>query len=364
MQRGQCVRYVVETLPRKSWYAPARSGPRTPGLGSPEHQKSSRSRMAHDPQQATLRPPKVSVCLLTYNHEHTIESTLQSVLQQSYPDFELIVSDDRSSDSTHALLLGIAEREPRLRVLRPDKNLGMAGNANFAVAHARCDYVALLHHDDLYSPRLLEAWVDVLDRNPTAGFVSNGYRDFTTGKALLHPFGELNRGTHVLQHAMLPLWGSPVRGTAMIRKRCWDAVGGMRERFGLLADVDLWMRLLAKYDLGYVPEPLITVRQDRPQDYPEDYKHWSWPRLKLGYEIYGTHHESFYGRASLRARAKQAVFRARVNADVLKWLGYAIVKKRRDILASSAEVANQYEYWPVAATRNLLRVLSRLGSQH
>jgi len=303
------------------------------------------------------------VCLLTYNHKHIVETTLQSVLQQTYADFELIVSDDCSSDGTYALLVSMAQREPRLRVIQPPTNLGMAGNANFAVAQAQGEYIALLHHDDIYSPNLLEAWSDVLDRNPSAGFVSNSYRDHSTGKVVDHPFSELNPGKHVLQYNMLPYWGCPVRGTAMIRKRCWDAVGGMRERFGMLADVDLWMRLVAKYDLGYVPEPLITVRHDRPECYPESYWRWSWPRLKLGYDIYGTHHQEFYGERSLHARAHQAIYRARVNADILKWLGYAIVKRRRDMLATSSEVENDYEYWPVVMTRKVLGRLSAIAAR-
>jgi glycosyltransferase involved in cell wall biosynthesis len=310
----------------------------------------------HDPKQVSTRP-KVSVCLLTYNHRHIVESVLQSILKQTFSNFELIVSDDCSTDGTYAALLAFAATDPRLRIVQPPSNLGMAGNANFAAAQARGEYIALLHHDDIYSERLIEAWAGVLDRNPTAGFVSNSYLDHSTGRLYLHPFRERNHGKHILRHAMLPVWGCPVRGTAMIRKRCWEAVGGMREQFGMLADVDLWMRLAARYDLGYVPEALIVVRHDRPDYYPDAYWRWSWPRLKLTYAIYGTHHESFYG-DSWRGRAHREVYRARVNADIVKWLGYALVKRRRDILQSSDEVANSYEYWPVSAARKLLRRLS------
>jgi glycosyltransferase involved in cell wall biosynthesis len=311
-------------------------------------------------EQAATRP-KVSVCLLTYNHRNVIASTLQSVLQQEFDDFELIVSDDRSTDGTYAELLALADSEPRLRVIQPPRNLGMAGNANFTVARARGQYIALLHHDDIYSPRLLAAWVDVLERNPTAGFVSNSYQNHHDGSIDVHPFAERNHGTKVLREVFLPSFGCPIRGTAMIRKRCWDAVGGMREELGMLADVDLWMRLAAKYDLGYVPEPLITVRHDRPDYYPDAYWRWSWSRLKLMYAIYGQHHERFYGRDSWYGSTKQAVYRARVSADIVKWLAYGIVKRRREILSSSSEVANEYELWPSVAARKLLERVSRRG---
>lgn len=317
--------------------------------------------MGHDQHEyARERLPKVSACLLTYNHRNLIESTIQSVLEQTYPDFELIVSDDRSTDGTYEALVALAQSHPKLRVLQPPKNLGMAGNANFAASHARGEYIALLHHDDIYSPRLLEAWAAVLDRHPSVGFVSNSYQDFESGRMHLHGFAERTPGARVLREAMLPSWGCPVRGTAMVRRSAWEAVGGMREQFGMLADVDLWMRLAAKFDLGYVPEPLIVVRNDRPDYYPKDYWRWSWPRHKLTYTIYGTHHESFYGRSTLKGRAHQALYRARVNADIVKWLGYAIFKRRPDILASSDEVGNDYEYLPVVAARKLLNQLSRV----
>ena len=319
-------------------------------------------RLAHDqhrdqPQTAQARP-KVSACLLTYNHRHLIESTIQSVLEQTYPDFELIVSDDRSTDGTFEALQALAKNNPKLRIIQPPKNLGMAANANFAVSHARGEYIALLHHDDIYSPRLIEAWATVLDRNPSAGFASNSYVDFKTGRMFLHPFAECNQGERILREAMLPNWGCPVRGTAMVRRSAWDAVGGMREQFGMLADVDLWMRLAAQYDLGYVREPLISVRNDRPEYYPDAYWRWSWPRYKLTYILYGANHESFYGRSTLKGRAHLAVYRARVNVDIVRWLGYGIVKRRGDILASSDQVGNMYEYLPVVALRKLLKQLS------
>ena len=87
-------------------------------------------------------------------------------------------------------------------------------------------------------------------------------------------------GKLFLERHLLPRWGCPVRGTAMIRRSHFEAVGGMREQFGLLADVDLWMRLSARAPVGYVPETLVAIRQARPAYYPEAYQSavWSWRR--------------------------------------------------------------------------------------
>lgn len=302
---------------------------------------------------------RISACVLTYNHAAVVGESVASVLRQDAKDFEVIISDDCSTDRTVAAVEEAAAGDPRVRVVRPPRNLGMAGNANFAVAQTSAPHVALLHHDDLYAPELLRRWSEVLDAHPSVGFVSTAYRSHLDGSVDLHPLRELNPGREVLERLMLPRWGCPVRGTAMIRRSAWDAVGGMRERFGMLADVDLWMRLAARFDVGYVAEPLITVRHARPEDYPDAYVSWSWKRLRIGHDIYGTNHLDYYGRDSLRGRLRQAHYRARVNVDIARWLGYGLVKRRPAMLLNAHEVASSYEYAPTRAVRQVLGALAQ-----
>lgn len=312
-----------------------------------------------DVSQDSQARVKVSACLLTYNHAHVVAEVVRSLLAQDLGDFELLVSDDCSRDGTYETVERAAAGDARLRLVRTPHNLGMAGNANHAVRLARGEYVALLHHDDLYAPSLLRRWAELLDRHPSAGFVSNAYAVYGSSRVDVHPFREINPGREILERHMLPLFASPVRGTAMIRKRCWDAVGGMRLQFGMLADVDLWMRLAERYDVAYVAEPLIMVRHDRPEDYPGAYSGWSWSRLRLAHELYGLNHEEHYGTRSPAARLVQARYRMRVNAEIARWLAYAIVKRRQDMLRSSDEVASRYEYRVTRALRRALAALTR-----
>ena len=111
----------------------------------------------------------IAVCLLTYNHAHLIESTLDSILRQTLTGYEIIVSDDCSTDNTWEILQRLAAADPRIRPIRTPRNLGMAGNANFAVAHTDRPYIALLHHDDLYRADLIEKWMGVMDLHPQVG---------------------------------------------------------------------------------------------------------------------------------------------------------------------------------------------------
>jgi GT2 family glycosyltransferase len=281
----------------------------------------------------------VSVCLLTFNHVALVESTLDSVLGQTLHGFELIVSDDSSNDGTWDLIARRAASDPRIVALRTPRNLGMAGNANFAASHCRRPLLALLHHDDVYRPDLLDKWSAVMCRHPDVGFVFNDYAD-EAGTLLGGSYaGERLEGRRFLERHLLSTWGCPVRGTAMIRRSHFDALGGLRETFGLLADVDLWMRLAARAAVGYVPEPLITVRQARPAYYPEEYQAsgWSWRRQRLLYEIHAQNRLEHFGESTLRGRCEGLAFRTRLSLETAKWLGYALVRRKPAMLASAGE---------------------------
>jgi glycosyltransferase involved in cell wall biosynthesis len=282
---------------------------------------------------------RVSVCLLTFNHVALVGSTLDSVLGQTLQGFELIVSDDSSSDGTWELISRRAALDPRIVAVRTPRNLGMAGNANFAASQCRRPLLALLHHDDVYRPDLLEKWSSVMVRHPDVGFVFNAYAD-VAGTLLGKPFLEERiEGRHFLERHLLPAWGCPVRGTAMIRRSQFDALGGLREQFGLLADVDLWMRLAARAPVGYVPEPLVTVRQVRPAYYPEEYQSggWSWRRQRYLYEIHAQNRLEHFGVATLRGRCENLAFRTRLSLETAKWLGYALVRGKPAMIASAAD---------------------------
>jgi len=304
----------------------------------------------------------VSVCLLTYNHVNLVESTISSILDQSIDRCEVIVSDDCSSDGTWELLGKLASADDRIQVIRTPTNLGMAGNANFAVGHATKAYVALLHHDDLYRHDLLEKWVAVLERHPTASFVFNPYAvynsNFIYDEKLTR---ELIPGTWLLQRFLFPRWGCLIRGTAMVRRSAWQELGGMRVEFGLLADVDLWMRLARLWDVGYVAEPLITVRQDRPSYYPSIYSgtEWSWRRQRVLYEIHSQNRLEFLNRRSVNGRAAWWWFRARLAFDTTKWLLYAMVRRKNEMLRTSHDGMTRYHPAPVEWLRRLLVRIGR-----
>lgn len=301
--------------------------------------------------------PSISVCLLAFDHVGVIESTIASVLAQTVEDCEIVLSDDCSTDGTWEALLRIAARDPRVRAIRPPRNLGMAANANFAVAESSGDYIALLHHDDIYRADLLEKWAGVLDRHPDAAFVFNPYGNIDDDRICGAEMpGERIDGAWLLERHLFARWGCLIRGTAMIRRSAWLGEGGMRPEFGLLADVDLWMRLAMRGAVGYVAEPLIAVRHERPSYYPDIYKggSWSWLRLRLLYEIHAANRAAYFRRRRFTGPLRWLVFRVRLSAETAKWIVYALVRRKYPMLQSCGESRTAYDVWPLRLFRALM----------
>jgi glycosyltransferase involved in cell wall biosynthesis len=305
---------------------------------------------------------KISVVLLTYNHADAIESTLRSILDQTIAGYEVIVSDDCSTDGTWEKILQIAEKESRIKPLRTPRNMSMPGNANFAIGQSNRPYVALLHHDDLYRRDLLEKWVGVLERHPSVGFVFNRYDsnipERHDGPVFAH---ECLDGDWFLRKFLFGGWGCPVRGTAMIRRSVWKRVGGMREQFNLIADVDLWMRLARVSQVGYVRDPVIYVRELRPEYYPDIYtlKRFHWRRIVLLYQIHASNRLTYLPLRTLWGRSQWLMFRVRLSCETAKWLLYGLVRKkrRREILPYSAESITEYDLWPLRVLRAMVQFL-------
>lgn len=232
----------------------------------------------------------VSVCLVTYNRATVLPETIESILGQTFSDFELIISDDCSPDDTEKVCRDYAKRDSRIRYFRNEANLGMPGNLNVAIRRSRGRYIANLHDGDIFREDLLEKWKGALDRYPSAGLVANHYEYLDdhgrrTGRISRYYDSELIPGSRLLADMML-MTGSPVHGTVMARRSAYEAVGEFDPRFGIISDVDMWLRLAARFDLAIVPEPLIRLRP-REGNHPWNDATWT-VFVPVGEEIIAT----------------------------------------------------------------------------
>jgi glycosyltransferase involved in cell wall biosynthesis len=220
--------------------------------------------------------PRVSICLLTYRRAHVLPRTLDSLLRQTHSDFELIINDDCSPDDTATVCLEYARRDPRIRYCRNERNLRYTGNQNAAIQRARTDYVGFVHDGDLYRADLVEKWTEALVRHPTAALVFNTaeYLD-EYGNVVgtyRHPYTSLVQGLQLFDEMLLTT-SSPIFGITMVRRSRVVAVGPFDPRLPVLADIDMWLRLLLGNDAAYVAEPLYAIAP-READHQNSYENW------------------------------------------------------------------------------------------
>jgi glycosyltransferase involved in cell wall biosynthesis len=112
--------------------------------------------------------PRLSVGLPVYNGEKYLEQALDALLGQTFEDFELIVSDNASTDETSRICRAYQERDRRIRYFRQSRNIGLAPNHNFVIGQSRGELFKSAHHDDLCARDLLARCVEALDHNPQA----------------------------------------------------------------------------------------------------------------------------------------------------------------------------------------------------
>ena len=112
------------------------------------------------------KPPRVSIGLPVYNGERWLAEALDSLLAQTYSDFELIISDNGSTDDTQAICEEYAARDRRIRYIRQEINRGLAWNWNCVFEESAGDYFKWAACDDLYHPTFLERCVQILDQYP------------------------------------------------------------------------------------------------------------------------------------------------------------------------------------------------------
>ena len=117
-------------------------------------------------QEAGNVPPRVTIGLPVYNGENYLAEAIDSILGQTYTDFELIISDNASTDRTEEICRTFADQDERIRYFRHERNRGASPNYNFTVEKARGEYFKWAAHDDVLHPAFLEKAVDALDADP------------------------------------------------------------------------------------------------------------------------------------------------------------------------------------------------------
>ncbi len=275
--------------------------------------------------------PRVTICVPVYNCEQFIDSCLESALTQSYDDFECLVIDNASTDSTLDRVMAFGD--PRIRVLRNRENIGPIANENRCIREASGDLIQFLHGDDRLLPSCLSRLVPTFEdasvglafarrriesRDPKwASLIGNLHTP-------LEPLGDLNDGMNIIRRYVdsgtKGNWiGEPT--SVMLRRSVLIEVGGFDPRPRSYCDMELWLRVLARSNAAWIDSEL-TVRNQHPENLSALYESADVAWLDRGWILSTLAHNHHVDR-EIRAKARRQWV-----VSVMKNVGHAQLAPR------------------------------------
>ncbi|MDR4506277.1 MAG: glycosyltransferase [Candidatus Scalindua sp.] len=200
--------------------------------------------------------PLVSVIMTTYNAEKYLKTAIESIVKQTFQDFEFVILDDGSTDHTRDILKTYLQ--PNV-ILEFREHLGRAKALNTAITLSRGKYIANIDADDIALPERLEKQVKFLDENPDIVIVGSSrfIIDERTGKRRIELYATTDGDIRKEMSTGNPFFHSAV----MLRKNSLEVVGMYNEKQKCSVDYELWARLLSKYKGANLKEPLAVKRQ-------------------------------------------------------------------------------------------------------
>ncbi|MFB1027712.1 MAG: glycosyltransferase family 2 protein, partial [Flavobacteriaceae bacterium] len=205
--------------------------------------------------------PKISILTTVYNREKYLAACIDSVLASSYKDWELIIVDDVSSDTSLAIAKSYEQKDARIKVYVNDKNLGDYPNRNKAASYAKGKYLKYLDADDLIYPRGLEIMVHTMEQFPEAAL---GISQKVAEDVKPYPFLMQPKETFTREFLMRGVLGLGPTGT-IIRRDAFETLGGFTgTRY--IGDTELWYKIALAYPVVKMQEELVFWRQHDDQE--------------------------------------------------------------------------------------------------
>jgi len=218
--------------------------------------------------------PKVSICIPIYNGEQYLEDALNSVLNQTYKNFEVVIVDDQSTDKSHEIAKSYALNDTRIHVFKNEKNLGLVGNWNKCIELAKGEWIKFVFQDDLITDNCLELMM--ASANDKSRFIAC-YRDFLfeadVNEGTIETFRKYPRLSDVFEKKInvnnvyfaqtvlsCPdnFIGEPT--STLIHKTVFDQYGYFNPSFSQLCDIEYWIRIGVNEGLTIIPHYLAHFR--------------------------------------------------------------------------------------------------------
>jgi glycosyltransferase involved in cell wall biosynthesis len=205
--------------------------------------------------------PRVTIVMPAYNAARYLPTAIDSVIHQSYSDWELIVIDDGSTDETKSVATSYVPRTSgRLRYLY-QSNRGPAAARNAGLQATTGEFIATLDADDVWLPMRLERGISVMDRSPQVGLVHSLVARINVEGNVVGSFNFPSK--HQAGKIALNIYtrrANILSPTVLFRRQCIDTVGLFDEAFRGTEDRDLWFRIAERYEIAYIDEILALYR--------------------------------------------------------------------------------------------------------
>ena len=202
--------------------------------------------------------PLVSVVMPAHNAQKYISGAIESILNQTFKKFELIIVNDCSKDKTLEIIKYFSKKDPRIKIVNNDKRLDIAGSLNKGISKASSNIIVRMDADDISLPNRLELQYKLIESSKNIAAVgANIMLMDSEGKEI---------GSRRYPHSSKDLksclfrYSSFAHPVVVFRKDIFDQVGGYDPKFSPTEDLDLWFRLGRKYKFGSIPETLLKYR--------------------------------------------------------------------------------------------------------
>ena len=204
--------------------------------------------------------PKFSVVIPLYNKEEFIENSLNSVLSQTFQDFEIIIIDDCSTDRSLSMVKQFTDK--RIKIIEHPKNKGLSASRNTGIKTANAEYIAFLDADDLWKPGFLEKIEFLIENYPQASLFATKYDVLLKNNKILEHQFQINGFTN---HGIVSnFFGNNLNQSIFypsclcVQKKVFDAIGLYNESINYSEDVDFNIRSQAEFKFAYSEEALVT----------------------------------------------------------------------------------------------------------
>ena len=208
--------------------------------------------------------PKISIIMSCYNHDKFVGEAINSVLNQSFKDFEFLIIDDNSTDKTFEIVNSF--KDPRIKTFRNEKNFGMVFNTNSLIKKSNGEYIAIINSDDSWLPEKLQKQFDFLENNVDYGacFTVANIID-EDNKIIKNSIQESLKYLEFDRFGFLNyffFYNNPLcYPSALIRKKVFEKTGFFNPAFIILLDIDMWIRIcLAGFEIKILNESLTNFR--------------------------------------------------------------------------------------------------------